>query len=782
MVRDDEGFIKARIAADRCVGCGRCERTCPVISPDSSNGDPECRAMAATDEERRPSSSGGVFPLLAKQVLVDGGIVFGAAWNDDFSVSIRGVEDEEGLDALRGSKYVQASTEGTFKEVADAISDGRRVLYSGCPCQIAGLRASLGSTYDSPLLLTAEVICHGAPSAKVLQDYLAEEYGEGNVKSLAFRDKETLGWTAGEKVTLKDGEVVIRHDSPFLAAFNPCLLMNRACGTCPFCRLHRQADVTLGDFWGISMFRPELSDLGGLSAVLVNSERGRKAIAALPEESLITNEVVPVDYASEVNKTIIHPFENNPGRKHFYLSYGMKPFRELTEASLMHHYDVGVVGLWYGINYGSVLTYYALYEVIRKLGYDPVMLPKPNGMWGERFNSPDTLAQRFVNDRCNVFQPYPSLGEYPFANDNCDTFVVGSDVVWSYEVCGGEAGQFFFLDWVRRDRRKVAYAASIGDGLGTNARYVADGTANLSLFDAVSAREGDGAAKLREATGREDVTQVLDPVFLYGADAFSQIADEATGRQAEPGSLFAYVLQGEICTQKRRWVDLVAEHLGTGKFVVGNASDHTAARAIIGKDAVLDIPVEDWIRSVRDSSFYFGDSYHGLCFALMFHVPFLVAYPDFAPAKSRMTSLLGLLGLEDRIVADPQASDEEILAIVDREIDWDAVDETLARAAQESLSWLGDALKTELPGRSDIDLLHDEMLERACRDAMEDRQARDRLAHEIAELRQSGPAERDRLAADLEAVRSSKSFAVGRAVTWAPRKAVSFVRDRMGGR
>lgn len=791
MEHDDEGFIKARIDHDACVKCGKCESTCPVMHPDYSNDEPVCHAMAATDDERELSSSGGIFPVLAKSVLAENGVVFGAAWNDDFSVSIRGVEDEEGLGTLRSSKYVQSSTEQTFNEVKKHLGDGRRVLYSGCPCQIAGLKASLGELFNDKNLLTVEVICHGAPPAKVLRDYLDEEFGIDNVTHIAFRDKKTFGWGVAEKVDLSDGSTSLHYasTSPFMKAFNPCLIMGRACGICPFAHLPRQADISLGDFWGIGKSRPDLNDWKGLSAVLVSSQRGKRAFDLLPDGTLLTDEVVPIEYASEINKTIYQPFENNPGRKHFFSSYGMYPFTTLTDSALNHYYDIGIVGLWYGINYGSILTYYALYEVLRKIGKDPVMLPKPNGMWSECFDDPESLAQKFINKRCNVFQPYPSLGEYVFANDNCKAFIVGSDVVWSYDVCGREVDQFFFLDWVKRNHKKIAYAASIGSGLGENTKYVSEAIRELQQFDALSVREEDGVKVLNDLTGREDVRRVLDPVFLYGAEAFSAIADDATDWIAPEGCLFSYILQSGLVKEKREWVSLIADHLGVEPVVIGNASDYDAARSLIGPDAVLGISVESWIKSIRDSKFYFGDSYHGLCFALMYHVPFMVAYREGSPTRLRSESLLSLLGLEERLVTNADATDEEILAIVNKEIDWDAVDAALAKEVASSLAWLSDAVSyEECPCELDAtDRLHDKMIDRMGVQARDSRIVTDGIKEELDEQRQQIATlmeelrdlreQKERQEEDFQRVLASRSFKLGRAFTWLPRR----IRDGVAG-
>ena len=751
---DGEGFLKARINQDTCVHCGLCEKTCPVLHDWFENDEPVCHAMSAADDETRlGSSSGGVFPLLAESVLAAGGVVFGAAWQEDHSVAIVSARNHEELQALRGSKYVQSNTRDTYREAYGILKQGNEVLYSGCPCQIAGLKAFLGnkSDYDSELLHTVEVMCHGAPSQKVLVKYFGEEYGMENIQFISFRAKEKYGWRTSEKVVLRDGSIVYHRPSTYMDAFNPCLIMGTACGVCPFARLPRQADVTLGDFWGIDLFHPELNDGKGLSAVLANNVRGEALLTRI-QSSLLVNEVVPLEQITEINKTILFPFPNHPGRKHFFSSMDMKPFRELAPRALEHHYDVGIVGLWYGLNYGSILTYYALYEVLRELGQDPVMLPRPNGLWeGDEFSDPESLGQRFIWDHCNVLLEYQSLEDYVHANTVCDSFVVGSDVVWNYRICGKDVDQFFFLDWVKGGHRRIAVSSSLGEKgeLAGPDEYVTKAFHNLSRFDAISLREASGVAKLSQQIGREDIAHVIDPVFLCNRTAFSQMAQRET-LDGEERYLFSYLLSPKAQDAKQRSVRHASQRLGLAVKVVGNPngaydiSEYT-------DDVVEGTPtVEEWLSLLAHSSLYVGDSYHGLCFALIFHVPFVVVYSEETPSFNRVEDLLGLLGLGHRVTRD--SYDEGVLdAILEEQIDWVHVDDVLQRERERSLRWLKNAFESPVRRPDGEQFARDAMLDAAYRQERRIIELEQQLQDQRTHLEQT----ESKMAEELNALRAA---------------------------
>lgn len=293
MIADDEGFLYPEIDSSRCVNCGLCARACPSLNRPVPRTPLAVYAAKANDTALRlASSSGGIFSLLARQILAKGGRVFGAAFDKrDWSVEHIGVSDEAGLAELRGSKYVQSRTAGIYREVKSALDVNLPVLFTGTPCQIAALRAYLNlqpSTSTSNLYLV-EVICHGAPSPKVWQKYLdwqcesASAQGRGsapaegrNIRRISFRHKN-CGWKRYSlSLRFANDKEYLRQfpDDPFMRAFLHELCNRPSCHDCKVRELRSGADLTLGDFWGIQHELPAFDDDRGASLVLVNSEKG----------------------------------------------------------------------------------------------------------------------------------------------------------------------------------------------------------------------------------------------------------------------------------------------------------------------------------------------------------------------------------------------------------------------------------------------------------------------------------------------------------------------------
>ena len=280
---DDEGFMYPYTDAQKCVGCGSCVRSCPVLVPPEKNGAPKAFAAANLDDDmRRRSSSGGIFCLLAKSVLDSGGAVVGAAFDGDFSVRHILIEREEELPLLMGSKYVQSNTEGIYKETKEFLESGRRVLFSGVPCQTSALRSFLGK--DHPGLLTVDILCHGAPSPLHWKKYLMRfSGGSRKIDSVSFRDKEH-GWRRySVAVHFSDGGTIKTPASEdvHMRAYLHDLISRPSCYSCRFRGESRPSDLTLADLWGAEKILGRPDDDMGASLVLVHSAKGMEAVEAI---------------------------------------------------------------------------------------------------------------------------------------------------------------------------------------------------------------------------------------------------------------------------------------------------------------------------------------------------------------------------------------------------------------------------------------------------------------------------------------------------------------------
>lgn len=289
---DDCGFPSPTIDADACVGCGACDAVCPVLNPPDGDGAEEALWAKANDAGLLDrSSSGGVFGLLARDILSRGGVVAGAAWADGCR-ELRHVliEREEGLDPVMRSKYVQSSVgRGVYEGLRDALHAGRPALFCGTGCQVAGMRSYLGKLADSDLFLGVDVVCHGVPSPGLWRRWLGYVEGRegGEVREVNFRSK-TTGWLSFsvmyEYMTEKDAaprrSAAKFSDDWYMRAFLSNASLRWSCLSCPFKR-RCGSDITLGDFWGVQGQHPEVPTDGGVSAVLANTRKGVDSIAGV---------------------------------------------------------------------------------------------------------------------------------------------------------------------------------------------------------------------------------------------------------------------------------------------------------------------------------------------------------------------------------------------------------------------------------------------------------------------------------------------------------------------
>lgn len=687
MEEDIEGFLSPHIEKDLCIECGKCIQVCPVISPEYNNSEPVCFAGYAESAVREKSSSGGIFTVLANSYLNEGGWVCGAAYDSTFNVKHILVNQKDDLEKLRGSKYVQSDMTNIFRSVKKLLDQDKKVLFSGLPCQVAGLKKYLGKEYDA--LLTIDLFCHGVPSPKVYRKYL-NEISPKKIVKIDFRNKEHYGWSSSSTITFEDGTQYknSHREDYFYKAFLPCMSVRNSCSRCKFSHTPRQGDISIGDYWGVEKYLPALNDGKGVSAILVNNEKGLLQWRKIEYQ---LEKVVPANFEDIAvgNPTLKQPFHSHPGRKHFFSALDILPFDQLVKNSLTHHYDVGIVGLWYGINYGSILTYYALYETIHSLGYDPIFLSKPNKLWNEKFNNPDTIAHKFIKPRCNVSNLRSNDKDWIQMNDHCDTFILGADVIWNYEICGKDAGQYFFLDFVNNDKKKIAYSSSFASGYNAPEQERRKSQYYLKRFDYVAVREQEGIDICRE---KFDVTaiQVLDPVFLLPESFYREIINSAGIADGER-YVATYILG--VNEQKRSFIMQLSEHLGVSNrnFVDPNAPEKGAR--LLNLPIVPDASVEKWLYYIANSEFFVGDSFHGLCFALIFRKPFVCFVNRTEPSKVRFISLLKLCGLEDRLIYTDEDYTNKMSAILEP-IDYDSVYEKLNKNIEFSRDWLKKALDT----------------------------------------------------------------------------------------
>lgn len=288
MKQDIEGFEYPFIDKNICIDCGLCEKICPIQNEETLNNDLlECYVAFMKDEQiRLQSSSGGLFTIFAETIIKEKGVVFGAAFDEEFMVHHIGVESIDDLSKLRGSKYLQSRIENTYYETKQFLEDGRMVLYSGTACQIAGLKKYLNNDYKN--LYTVDVLCHGTPSPKVWKAYIKhqEKQYKSTVKSAFFRSK-VVGWKEFSLRLVFDDlrkyEKTLKNDD-FMKLFLRNICLRPSCYDCKFKELNRSSDITIGDCWGIENYMSDMDDDKGTSVVLIHSKKGLDIFDSLNEK------------------------------------------------------------------------------------------------------------------------------------------------------------------------------------------------------------------------------------------------------------------------------------------------------------------------------------------------------------------------------------------------------------------------------------------------------------------------------------------------------------------
>ena len=310
MYEDDKGFKYPKIDQDKCINCGMCKIVCPIIN--STEIEKDINAYACynmNDDERLNSSSGGIFILLAKEIIKRKGIVFGASFDRDFNVNHSYVDNEKDLDKFMGSKYTQSTIGETYNQVKEFLENNRYVLFTGTPCQIEGLKSYLRKDYEK--LYTQDIICHGVPSPKVWQKYLdfLKKQKQERIRNVQFRNKDH-GWSLYRTKVLFDTRTYSKshQEDLFMKAFLSNICLRDSCYNCSFKKKYRISDITLADYWGIDNIHPNMNDDKGTSLVIINSDKGKELFELIKDnlKYIETNLDETIKYNPSMVKSVNH--------------------------------------------------------------------------------------------------------------------------------------------------------------------------------------------------------------------------------------------------------------------------------------------------------------------------------------------------------------------------------------------------------------------------------------------------------------------------------------------
>lgn len=332
MVEDEKGFKYPQVNKEKCINCGLCEKVCPILNSSTKvDNSPEAYAVKNKNEIiRKQSSSGGIFTLLAEKILQDGGVVFGATFDENWRVKHEYVEKVEDLEKIRGSKYLQSTIGDTYSQVKKFLLEGRKVMFTGTPCQIEGLKSFLQKDYEN--LFTQDIICHGVPSPKVHSKYIEfirKQVNGETIEEINHRTKKN-GWKDYNfYIKFNNTEYMHSHNTDlYMQAFLKNTSLRDSCYDCKFKKRNRVSDITLADFWGIESVLPEMDDDKGTSLVIVNSEKGKKIFESVKDK--IEYQKVDFDDAISHNPSMVSSSKQDFNREKFFENLDTMPFDKLV--------------------------------------------------------------------------------------------------------------------------------------------------------------------------------------------------------------------------------------------------------------------------------------------------------------------------------------------------------------------------------------------------------------------------------------------------------------------
>lgn len=326
MEPDTLGFKYPKVDLSKCINCGLCEKVCAFndnYDKSLNLKEPEIYAARHKDiHEIETSRSGAAFIAISDYILENGGIVYGVGYKDHFRVAHKRATTKEERNEFKGSKYVQSDLDGIFRQVKEDLKQGNTVLFSGTPCQTAGLNSYIGKKLRENLVLV-DIVCHGVPSPYIWRDYLAyiEKKYKNKVIKVDFRDKSRIGWSGHIEsyVFNNDDKIEIKT---YTNLFFKHVMLRESCGKCYFANIFRPGDISIGDFWGYEKTDADINkDNKGVSLILVNTEKGLNIFNRIKSKMVI----IPAKPENCLQPNLMHPSSIHPKRlqfEHEYVNYG----------------------------------------------------------------------------------------------------------------------------------------------------------------------------------------------------------------------------------------------------------------------------------------------------------------------------------------------------------------------------------------------------------------------------------------------------------------------------
>jgi len=608
------GFFKPFVDVAKCIDCGKCTSHCHLLSDQTNNTEQKCYAAMASDDLRMKSSSGGAFTLLAEEIISMGGTVWGAAYTSSFEVEHFCASTLGELEKLRGSKYMQSRIGNAYKRIEKELKTDVPVLFTGTPCQVAGLKSYLNKEYDK--LYTIDLICHGISSSAVFKGYMQGCHNDKTISKIGFKEKKPWGWRPGMNISFGDDSTYqrIADRDPFFRAYLSGMSQNPSCSRCKYSKLHRPGDLTIGDFWGVQKFNPRLNDDRGTSVILTNSEKGKKLLESVQTFKKI--EEVPIEFAVEGNRSLSVPTPSHPRSARFFRGLGKIKFGKLIRDCFENRYDVGILLTDNTIDYEDSFEIYSLYNYITFLGLSCAILHRP-----------ENKIPVFLRECVNLEKYGNNFSDILFilgSFENLDDHLKGLSM---------------------RDAKTVILFSTALISKTSNKHTT---EMNLNGFDY---RFFDSKYILKKNSKKEtDDVVVVNPLFLTGMEEYSELSKKESSNMPYIFSYFKKTddkIQAQI--RKKNCHNLP---------IVNFASRKHETACIANSEIPVQLNADErvWLNSLLHSEKVFTDSYEVVCIALLTGKPFEVIMNENTEDYHLIIEILNEQGLLSNISCKELAS------------------------------------------------------------------------------------------------------------------------------
>ena len=319
MFKDKEHFVYPFVDENLCIDCHRCEKVCPFKDCSLNIVQSAAVGVHSREEEIFKSSSGGAFWALCQILIPQGYVVAGVKWTDDFRVVHDIAYTLEDAQAFRKSKYIMSDTNGVYFKIKSLLKEGRKIMFSGSPCQVAACKKIIGENEN---LLLVDLVCHGAPNQDIFNkevEYLEKKH-KGKLNYFEFRQKKNIAGKVNSRSAryiIGDKEYIVGiNDDPFLKGYYTRLFYRPSCGTCHFARPERIGDITIADAWGVNELFENFNDLSGTSTILFNTDKGNMVKDHL--HAYMSLRSVPVQWVIDSNQQLRSPTIMHSNRHVFF--------------------------------------------------------------------------------------------------------------------------------------------------------------------------------------------------------------------------------------------------------------------------------------------------------------------------------------------------------------------------------------------------------------------------------------------------------------------------------